>query len=147
MAEQTAVDGTTQTESPEPEPALMAAVTIDGKQYAPGKLTMADIGDLRVWVRLRRPDPFDAIRGHIDGMPAELQRAMIDDALAEIRRPVVYGDLEFMAALQSKEGLREALWYLLRRGGASITREQSDAAADSLGLVEAFGMIARVFDR
>jgi len=107
-------------------------VTVDGKTFPLSTLTLPAIGQLRAWAKSRLPDPIEAIKPHLADFEPPVQRMMLEQALAEVRRPVTFGSPEFNGAMQCGEGLKEVLWLVLKQNGADVSREASDAAADSM---------------
>ena len=113
-------DQTETTPTEVPTPAAPPTVTIGGKGYPLAPLGLPEIGELRAFTKRIQPDPLEAMKPYLDDAAPGLQRMLIDNALAEVRRPVLFGSPEFMGAIQSREGLREILWLCLRRGGADV---------------------------
>jgi hypothetical protein len=111
-------------------------VTVGEKSYPLARLGFPEINTLRIWAKTTMPDPLEAVTAHLTGLPASIQRVMVESALAAVRLPVTFGSDEFNGAMQTQQGLREVLWLSLKRAGAGeeLTREASDAAADAMGV-------------
>jgi hypothetical protein len=120
-------------------------VTINGENYPLAMLGLAEVGNLRIWAKSQLPNPLEGVRDQLEGFDERIQRAMIDSALAEARRPVMFGSPEFQSAVQTGDGLREVLWLSLKRAGADVAREASDAAADAMDLDRAADVYATAF--
>ncbi len=131
----------------QPEEEKPFCVTIDGVEHPVAALGMPEIAQLQIWVKSQQPDPIKAIQPYMKDFDDTCKRHMLDNALAELRKPVEIGSTEWVLALASKHGLRELLYLGLRRGGADVTREQSDRAADQLDARGATSMMGAVFHR
>jgi hypothetical protein len=108
-------------------------VTVAGTTYPVAALGMPELSQLCTFAKDRRPSPLEAIKPHLDGLSPKTQRIMIDSALDRVNAPVIVGTPEFFGAvMQSTEGLQEAMWLSLKKGGADVTREACDEAAATL---------------
>jgi hypothetical protein len=133
---------TTDDETPKAPP---FAPIIGGEPRDLAILGMPEIGQLRIWAKSQQPNPIDEVKPYLDGLEASTQRTLLDLALTELRRPMMFGSPEFLGAMQSGGGLREVLALSLKRAGSIVDRAASDSAADAMSVEVAADVLAAAF--
>lgn len=112
-------------------------VELDGKTYKVGELRLRELGMLQSWIESRVPHPVRALAPHLEGLPSDVQIALLESARKESANwPPRIGTAEGAAVLDTPEGEREILWVLLSRHQPSMTRDEVNILADSLPLAE-----------
>jgi hypothetical protein len=124
-----------------------ATVTIAGQEQPLGTLGLREIGELSHLAKLETENPLESIKGLLGILDGPGQRQVTDAALADLRRPVLFGSPEFFSFVQSGSGFRAVTFMALKRGGANVSREDSDAAADAMSVTDAAEVIAVAFGR
>ena len=132
---------TTTETAPAEKPAPPTPI-VAGQPRALATLGMTEVGQLRLWAKAQQPNPLEEVRPHLDGLDAPAQRILLELALAELRKPVMFGSPEFLGAMQGGGGIREVLWLSLKRAGSDVDRAASDAAADAMSIDEAADVLA-----
>lgn len=56
-------------------------VVVEGRSYRFSELSMAALGRLQSVIKRIKPHPLDAVRPHLDGLPADIQARLIERAL------------------------------------------------------------------
>jgi hypothetical protein len=123
-----------------------APLTVGGKVYQVHTLTFRDFGKLQKFLDERAPNPLAAIKDHIAGFPPEVQRYMVDKAMADARKggPKI-GTPEASEQLNSAEGVAEVLYLAISRGDAGFTRDDAAALLAEVHPLDAARALERAF--
>ncbi len=104
-------------------------LSVDGKEYKVYPLTLADLGELQVWIDSQFPDPFEVVSkamksGHFN---VAQQQYLMNQAMEKATRPKhLLGTMEADELLLSAEGYKQVLIVSIRKGDPSFTASDAE---------------------
>lgn len=121
-------------------------VTISEKEYHFSEFTIDALAELQSWVRKHTPHPIDEIKEHLDGLPAEDRRYLLDKARADAKDwpPKVGTPAGALALLGSPEGQIETIYRGLLTHQPHTTIDDARAIYRTLVKAKAEGTITKV---
>jgi hypothetical protein len=103
-------------------------VEVAGKEYGFSELPLADLAKLQGWIEKTYPHPVQAIRPHMEGLPAEDRHYLLEQARqsAPMWPPEVGTKDGSRLIMSSPAGQVEALFYALNLHHPGTTREDAE---------------------
>jgi hypothetical protein len=116
-----------------------AELTMEGpggapKTYRFPRLTLDGLRRLQAWIDANAPSPLQVTALHLHGVPEDVARRALDQALEATDRwaPPRIGTPEAEALLGSMDGLRQVVATMLRSGQPGIADAEVDAVVAQL---------------
>jgi len=104
---------------------------LGGKTYYAKPPGRAELEEMEQFILANRRSPLEIAKEQLDGLPVELQKQLLRDALAQessMRDSI--SEIEFAAALDTREGAAKMFWLMLRANHPEVKQE------DVMGLIE-----------
>jgi hypothetical protein len=102
-----------------------AKVELSGKEYFLLPPNKDDLDEIDKFVRQNRQSPLAIVKDNLDGLDKDQQKDLLRQALEmEASRPKgVIGQMEYAAALDSREGFALMFWLMARRNHPDLQHE------------------------
>jgi hypothetical protein len=125
--------------------AAQTVIELDGKSYRLSPLKAKHYAEIERHILQSRPDPLEAVKSRLEGLPEHLQRHLVGLAYDQLLRgPRVAAD-ELWQWMNSREGACYALWLAVREQHPEVTLEECRRLVEAADQ-EVFDTIQRRLD-